>query len=96
MQSMLTINDVPDEIFAPTCVILDKLDKIGAEAVVKELTETLGLPRETAENVVKALSCKTVEELEEMAREAIERAVVMMVIILIAIRKPWTIHPYAS
>ena len=72
MQSMLTINDVPDEIFAPTCVILDKLDKIGAEAVVKELTETLGLPRETAENVVKTLSCKTVEELEEMAREAIE------------------------
>ena len=46
MQSMLTINDVPDEIFAPTCVILDKLDKIGAEAVVKELTETLK-PRET-------------------------------------------------
>jgi histidyl-tRNA synthetase len=74
MQSMLTINDVPDEIFAPTCVILDKLDKIGAEAVVKELTETLGLPRDTAENVVKTLSCKTVEELEEMAREAIEKS----------------------
>ena len=53
MQSMLTINDVPDDIFAPTCVILDKLDKIGAEAVVKELTETLELPRDTAENVVK-------------------------------------------
>jgi histidyl-tRNA synthetase len=74
MQSMLTINDVPDEIFAPTCVILDKLDKIGAEAVVKELTETLGLPRDTAENVVKTLSCKTVEELERMATEAIEKS----------------------
>ena len=74
MQSMLTINDVPDDIFAPTCVILDKLDKIGAEAVVKELTETLELPRDTAENVVKTLSCKTVEELERMATEAIEKS----------------------
>jgi len=71
MQSMLQINKVPDEIFAPTCVILDKLDKIGDDAVIKELTETLKLPKETAMNVVKTLHCKTVEELEQMAKEAI-------------------------
>ena len=83
MQSMLTINDVPDDIFAPTCVILDKLDKIGAEAVVKELTETLELPRDTAENVVKTLSCKTVRSWNGWPQRLSRRVVPPVVIIRI-------------
>lgn len=34
MQQVLLQNGVPPEAFSPVCVIVDKLDKIGAEKVM--------------------------------------------------------------
>lgn len=53
---------VPDERFTETCVVIDKLDKVGAEEVVKELTGKIGLEKGVAERIVRATSAKTLDE----------------------------------
>jgi histidyl-tRNA synthetase len=56
--------------FAPLCVIIDKLDKIGKEAVIEQLTSEeglVGLSRTEAEQTVDLLEIK---ELEEAAARA--------------------------
>jgi len=50
---------VPDERFAETCVIIDKLDKIGAEEVRKELAEKVGLSQEVGKKITDALAART-------------------------------------
>ncbi len=58
------LRDRPDA-FAPLCVVVDKLDKIGAEAVLDQLTDPTGLvalPREDARWVVETLSVKSLDE----------------------------------
>jgi histidyl-tRNA synthetase len=58
------------ESFEPLCVVIDKLEKIGADAVVALLTDPdgpVGLERSAAEAVVDLLSVK---ELDEAARRA--------------------------
>merc|ERR1719316_2029641 len=44
---------VPDSRFAETCVIIDKLDKIGAEEVVKQLKENIDLPEAVGQKIVR-------------------------------------------
>lgn len=58
---------VPDDLFAATCVIIDKQDKIGAEECKKELVDTLKLPQEVADTV---LGATTAQDLDEFARVA--------------------------
>jgi len=58
---------VPDERFAETCVIIDKLDKIGAEEVRKELAEKVGLSQEVGKKITDALAARTLEEFAECA-----------------------------
>jgi len=58
---------VPAERFAETCVIIDKLDKIGAAAVQKELTEKVGLSADVAQKIVAATGAKTLDEFAELA-----------------------------
>jgi histidyl-tRNA synthetase len=58
------------EAFEPLCVVIDKLEKIGAPAVVEQLTDPrgpVGLESSAAEAVVDLLSVK---DLEEAARRA--------------------------
>jgi histidyl-tRNA synthetase len=58
------------EAFEPLCVVIDKLEKIGAQAVVAQLTDPdgpIGLERSAADAVVDLLSVK---ELDEAARRA--------------------------
>ncbi|MAE93839.1 MAG: histidine--tRNA ligase [Deltaproteobacteria bacterium] len=58
------------EAFAPLCVIIDKLEKIGADAVVDQLAEPggpVGLARPDAREAVELLS---VDSLEDAARGA--------------------------
>jgi histidyl-tRNA synthetase len=58
------------ESFEPLCVVIDKLEKIGALAVVAQLTDPdgpVGLERSAADAVVDLLSVK---ELDEAARRA--------------------------
>ena len=51
------------ERFAAICVALDKLDKIGKEAVHADLTRQLGLSSQLATALVEAASCRSVTEL---------------------------------
>lgn len=58
---------VPDDRFAETCVILDKQDKIGAEAVQKEFIETIGLSPEVAKRITDATTATTLDEFARLA-----------------------------
>ena len=58
------LRDKP-EAFAPLCVVIDKLDKIGADAVVEQLTDPkglVGLGEEAARHVVTMLAAKSLDE----------------------------------
>ena len=58
---------VPDDRFAETCVIIDKLDKIGADEVKKQMKENVGLSEETAQRIVAATGAKTLDEFATIA-----------------------------
>lgn len=58
---------VPDEQFAATCVIIDKLDKIGGQEVQKELCKSVGLPADVAARIVEATGASTLDEFAELA-----------------------------
>lgn len=58
---------VADDRFAETCVIIDKLDKIGACAVREELTEKVGLPAEVGEKITTAMAAKSLDEFAALA-----------------------------
>jgi len=53
--------------FAETCVIIDKLDKIGSDGVMKELGEKVQLPEETSMAIVEALGAKTLDDFARIA-----------------------------
>jgi histidyl-tRNA synthetase len=59
-----------DEAFQPLCIVLDKLDKIGAEAVVEQLADPAGaiaLPRAAAAELVAGLSARGLAEAAKTA-----------------------------
>eukprot|EP00928_Gymnodinium_smaydae_P014653 TRINITY_DN15396_c0_g1_i2.p1 TRINITY_DN15396_c0_g1~~TRINITY_DN15396_c0_g1_i2.p1 ORF type:complete len:609 (+),score=205.04 TRINITY_DN15396_c0_g1_i2:92-1828(+) len=58
---------VPDDRFAETCVIIDKLDKIGAIEVRKELKEKVGLSDEVGKRITDATGAKTLDEFAKLA-----------------------------
>eukprot|EP00747_Dinoflagellata_sp_TGD_P162937 gnl/TRDRNA2_/TRDRNA2_181111_c0_seq1.p1 gnl/TRDRNA2_/TRDRNA2_181111_c0~~gnl/TRDRNA2_/TRDRNA2_181111_c0_seq1.p1 ORF type:complete len:608 (+),score=168.16 gnl/TRDRNA2_/TRDRNA2_181111_c0_seq1:114-1826(+) len=58
---------VPMSRFAETCVIIDKLDKIGGDEVKKQLTETVGLPEEVGSKILAAMGAKTLDEFAQLA-----------------------------
>lgn len=63
----ITKNSSPDgeDLFAKTCVIIDKLDKIGGCAVTEELSK-INVSSESAEAILKALEAPTIEALGEI------------------------------
>ena len=65
--AVLNAAGVPSEKFAETCVIIDKLDKIGADAVKKDLAKQVGLSPEVADTIVAATGAKTLEEFADIA-----------------------------
>jgi len=67
LNAVTKLAGVPDDRFAETCVIIDKLDKIGAEAVKTEMREKIGLPEEVGERIVKATGAKSLEEFADLA-----------------------------
>mmetsp|Transcript_51148 Transcript_51148/g.121560 ORF Transcript_51148/g.121560 Transcript_51148/m.121560 type:complete len:534 (+) Transcript_51148:82-1683(+) len=67
LATLLKKAGVPDDKFASTCVIVDKLDKMPAEEVIKELNEKEGLAKEVGATIVKATSAKTIAEFAEIA-----------------------------
>ena len=72
MASVLSSMGVTDEKFAPVCVVMDKMDKIGPEATRKELVDTQGLDAETAERIVSCLLCKSVDDLAALCGEGVD------------------------
>ena len=72
MASVLSAMGVGDDKFAPVCVVMDKFDKIGADAVIAELTETQELPHETATKIVACLLCKSVDDLAGLCGEGVD------------------------
>ena len=65
--AVLNTAGVPAEKFAETCVIIDKLDKIGADAVKQELAKQVGLSTAVADTIVAATGAKTLEEFADIA-----------------------------
>ena len=70
MNDILTGAGVPADAFAPVCVILDKLDKIGAAAVEEQLLSVAKLPGEVAKRVLAVLACPDLEALRKLAQDA--------------------------
>merc|ERR1719359_783318 len=58
---------VPEDRFAETCVILDKQDKIGPDAVCEEFQKQVGLSAEVSKKIVNATAAKTLDDFAELA-----------------------------
>eukprot|EP00240_Pyramimonas_obovata_P001447 CAMPEP_0118935674 /NCGR_PEP_ID=MMETSP1169-20130426/15770_1 /TAXON_ID=36882 /ORGANISM="Pyramimonas obovata, Strain CCMP722" /LENGTH=496 /DNA_ID=CAMNT_0006878733 /DNA_START=132 /DNA_END=1622 /DNA_ORIENTATION=+ len=63
LQAVLEKYDTPEELFAPVCVVVDKLEKIPREKIVEEL-EALGLGSEAIEGLLNSLTLTSLEDLE--------------------------------
>jgi histidyl-tRNA synthetase len=62
--------DARDEVFQAICIVLDKLDKLGAEAVVEQLTSSagpIGLSRGVAAELVAGLEARGLAEAARLA-----------------------------
>ena len=68
MGGIMTAKGVTSEQFAAVCVIIDKLDKIGAEEVVKELTSKCGLDVGTAKSIIDTMSARSIADLETQCK----------------------------
>jgi histidyl-tRNA synthetase len=61
---------IPKEVFAKTCIIVDKLDKLERADVVQQLgTLDPPVPEETANRLIDTLSVKSIEELGALIGE---------------------------
>ena len=74
MASVLKAMGVTDDKFAPVCVVMDKMDKIGPEETKKELVATQELDAETAEKIVSCLLCKSVDDLAALCGDGVDTA----------------------
>lgn len=72
MASVLDSYGISGATFAPVCIVMDKLDKIGPDAVKEELMTTQGLPAETCDKIIACLACKTVDELQSLCGEGVD------------------------
>lgn len=56
--------NIPEGKFYGMCVSIDKLNKVGSEAVKKEMVETRGLEKNQAENILKIVNTKNYQNLD--------------------------------
>mmetsp|Transcript_61363 Transcript_61363/g.126719 ORF Transcript_61363/g.126719 Transcript_61363/m.126719 type:complete len:678 (+) Transcript_61363:11-2044(+) len=74
MGSILKAQGISDDQFAPVCVVVDKLDKIGPEEVVKELVAPpLCVPESTAQTIIKTMAARSVEELKAICGPGVDQ-----------------------
>ena len=76
LSTILTMYGVTQDKFASVCVIVDKLDKIGADATIELLVNKQddkgqpdGLPLEAAQKIVGSLSLKSIDDLRSLTGE---------------------------
>lgn len=55
------------DLFAETCVVIDKLDKIGADGVKEELSK-IGVDENTANSILAAMASKSIDELAALCK----------------------------
>ncbi|BFI29295.1 histidyl-tRNA synthetase [Marchantia polymorpha subsp. ruderalis] len=65
LQEVLGRSVIPESSFAAVCVIVDKIEKIPRAEVEKELT-ALGLPVEAVDTILRALTLRSLDDLEEL------------------------------
>jgi len=65
LEGVLRKAGVPDEHFAPVCVLVDKLDKLPRDAIEADL-QVLGLSTSLIDTIIGALSLNDLSALEEM------------------------------
>eukprot|EP00955_Chlamydomonas_euryale_P102279 365408-Chlamydomonas_euryale.AAC.26 len=65
LQGVLAKYGIPSELFAPVCVIVDKIEKLPREKVEEELG-ALGVPPETIDGVLATMSVRSFEQLEAL------------------------------
>lgn len=68
LQAVVAKAGVPDDLFAPVCIIVDKLDKIGDEEVRTQLV-ALNLDPSVVDIIAKSLAVKNFEELDALLPE---------------------------
>eukprot|EP00468_Gymnochlora_sp_CCMP2014_P007377 CAMPEP_0167757336 /NCGR_PEP_ID=MMETSP0110_2-20121227/9869_1 /TAXON_ID=629695 /ORGANISM="Gymnochlora sp., Strain CCMP2014" /LENGTH=459 /DNA_ID=CAMNT_0007643515 /DNA_START=139 /DNA_END=1518 /DNA_ORIENTATION=- len=68
LQEILTGLGVPEEKFAPTCVLVDKLEKLPQETIEKEMQE-IGLDKAVVDRILEVLQIKDLEAMSEIVGE---------------------------
>jgi len=68
LQSVLDGVGVPPELFAPVCVLVDKLEKLPREAIEEDLVE-LGLDASLIDTIIDTLSIRSVDTLADVLGE---------------------------
>ena len=68
LQAVLARFDVPEESFAPVCVVVDKIEKLPREKVVEELA-ALGVDEGAIDGILAAMELRSVGDLETLLGE---------------------------
>jgi len=63
LTELMSKSGIPEEKWAPTCVLIDKLEKVSIDDIQSDL-EQLGLDRKIIENLLETLKIKEIDELE--------------------------------
>ncbi len=66
LQAVVETAGVSKDLFAPVCVVIDKLDKIGDDAVAEEL-RGLGLTDEVARTIIASLGAKSLDDFAKVS-----------------------------
>lgn len=65
LQSVLAALDIPDEKFAPVCVLVDKLEKLPREAIEADMA-ALDIKPAVVDRIIETLSVRSLDELEKV------------------------------
>eukprot|EP00238_Polyblepharides_amylifera_P005354 CAMPEP_0196576588 /NCGR_PEP_ID=MMETSP1081-20130531/5803_1 /TAXON_ID=36882 /ORGANISM="Pyramimonas amylifera, Strain CCMP720" /LENGTH=404 /DNA_ID=CAMNT_0041895229 /DNA_START=336 /DNA_END=1550 /DNA_ORIENTATION=- len=65
LQAVLEKYQTPEELFAPVCVVVDKLEKLPREKIEEEL-RALGLPQDAVDGLLNSLSLKSLDALRDI------------------------------
>ncbi|KAF4654831.1 Transcription elongation factor [Perkinsus olseni] len=69
LQSVLKASGVGADEFAKVCVVVDKIDKVGREEVIRQMVEDISLQICVAERVVDVTAATSIEEFKVLAGE---------------------------
>lgn len=68
LQAVVVRAGVTPELFAPVCIIVDKMEKLPREEVVAQLA-ALGLPESIVDSITSTLSLQSIDEVAETLRD---------------------------